>query len=75
MSVSLIEKSFYVENSWGLYYKNFYRSNLRIFIIVFVSGKSFQPSLMFVSKAGATNIRLGWKGLPETNTLAYYENP
>jgi hypothetical protein len=19
------------------------------------------------------NIRLGWKGLPETNTLAYYE--
>ncbi len=28
---------------------------------------------MFVGKAGATNIRLGWKGLPETNTLAYYE--
>jgi hypothetical protein len=22
-----------------------------------------------------TNIRLGWKGLPETNTLAYCENP
>jgi hypothetical protein len=21
------------------------------------------------------NIRLGWKGLPEMNTLAYYENP
>ena len=21
------------------------------------------------------NIRLGWKGLPETNTIAYYENP
>ncbi len=21
------------------------------------------------------NIRLGWKGLPGTNTLAYYENP
>jgi hypothetical protein len=21
-----------------------------------------------------TNIRLGWKGLPERNTLAYYEN-
>jgi hypothetical protein len=20
------------------------------------------------------NIRLGWKGLPRTNTLAYYEN-
>jgi hypothetical protein len=22
-----------------------------------------------------TNIRLGWKGLPETNSLAYYKNP
>jgi hypothetical protein len=22
-----------------------------------------------------TNIRLDWKGLPRTNTLAYYENP
>jgi hypothetical protein len=21
------------------------------------------------------NIRLGWKGLPGTNNLAYYENP
>jgi hypothetical protein len=55
---------------------------------VFVPGKSFQPSLMFVGKARAypsevpfrcptlglalalpTNIRLGWKGLPGTNTL------
>jgi hypothetical protein len=25
--------------------------------------------------ASPTNIRLGWKGLPGTNTLAYYENP
>jgi len=44
---------------------------------------------MFAGKVGAypseslqgrplalpTNIRLGWKGLPRTNTLAYYENP
>jgi hypothetical protein len=22
----------------------------------------------------STNIRLGWKGVPGTNTLAYYEN-
>ncbi len=22
-----------------------------------------------------TNIRLGWKALPGTNTLPYYENP
>ncbi len=50
---------------------------------VFVSGKPFQPSLIFLGKAGAspskapitlrlllalpTNIRLGWKGLPETS--------
>jgi hypothetical protein len=25
--------------------------------------------------ASPTIIRLGWKGLPGTNTLAYYENP
>jgi hypothetical protein len=24
--------------------------------------------------AFTTNIRLGWKGLPGTNTLPYYEN-
>jgi len=52
--------------------------------IVFVLGKPFQPNQMFVRKAGAypsvgsnrsssalvTNIRLGLKGLPRTNTLA-----
>jgi hypothetical protein len=54
---------------------------------VFVPGKPFQPSLMFVGEArslpyGAPekcftrvgSIRLGWQGLPGTNTLAYYEN-
>jgi hypothetical protein len=25
--------------------------------------------------ASPTDIRLNWKGLPKTNTLAYYENP
>ncbi len=25
--------------------------------------------------ASLANIKLGWKGLPRTNTLAYYENP
>jgi hypothetical protein len=25
--------------------------------------------------ASPTNIGLGWQYLPETNTLAYYENP
>ncbi len=55
-----------------------------------VSGKPFQPSLMFEDKAGAYAseapsryytlgqasglIRLGWKALPETNTLPYYKN-
>jgi hypothetical protein len=59
---------------------------------MFVTGKPFQPSLMFVRRVGAypgghlkeallkdrllalpRNIRLGWKGLQLTNTLAFYE--
>ncbi len=61
---------------------------------MFVLGKPFQSSIMFLGKAGAelsdapfrystlvrllaspVNIRLGWKGFPGTNILAYYENP
>ncbi len=51
---------------------------------MFVPGKPFQFSLMFAGKARVypieapftlhTNIRLGWKSLPGTYTLAYYEN-
>jgi hypothetical protein len=48
---------------------------------VFVSGKPFQLSLMFVGKAGACTIEepfgcstLGVRqSLPGTNSLAYYE--
>ncbi len=68
--------------------KCLYGGNLQIFIIS--SGKPLQPSLMFVERPrvdhlkGASlgyapdlssNIRLGWRGLQGTNTLAYYENP
>ncbi len=49
---------------------------------MFVFGKPLQSSLMFVGNAtglplsGAPeNIRLGWRGLSGTNTLACYENP
>ncbi len=53
---------------------------------MFVPGKPYQPNLMFAGKTGAyptevdflalpENVRLGWKGLSETNTPAYYENP
>jgi hypothetical protein len=44
---------------------------------MFFYGKPFQPSLMFVGEGRnlPVNIRLGWKGLPLINTLAYYENP
>jgi hypothetical protein len=48
---------------------------------------AFLPCLIFLSKAGSypneepfrlqalpTNIRLGWKGMPGTNTLAHYEH-
>jgi hypothetical protein len=31
------------------------------------------PSLRWAG-ATLTNIRMGWKGLPGTNTLAYYEH-
>jgi hypothetical protein len=56
---------------------------------VFVLGKPFQPSPMFVSKALRVELsgvplvyalaliishRLVWKNLPGTNTLAYYEH-
>jgi hypothetical protein len=53
----------------------------------FGSGRPFQPSLIFESKARAylssllgrflalpTNITRGWKGIPGTNTLAYYDH-
>jgi hypothetical protein len=56
---------------------------------MFVSGKTFHPSLVFVGEARAyprvehmkgtslgalpSNTGLGWTCLPETNTLAYYE--
>ncbi len=34
-----------------------------------------ERSLTQVGMALPTNIRLVWKGVPGTNTLAYYENP
>ncbi len=55
---------------------------------VFVLGKPFQPSLMFMGKATLkwstfnlvgfgliSNIRLGKRGSSGKNTLAYYKNP
>ncbi len=36
-----------------------------------ISGTPLKGKLL----ALPTNIRLGWKSLPGTNTLAYYENP
>ena len=49
-------------SSWGQSYKTFYARNLQ--------------SQVLHSRVGSwpTNIRLGWKGLPETNILAYCEN-
>ncbi len=42
---------------------------------MFAPRKPFQPSLVFVGKALPAHTRLGWEGLPVTNTLAYYGNP
>jgi hypothetical protein len=67
--------SFISQAPGGQYYKTFYDRNLRILVI----NKSFQPSLWERSEAYPTvehrNNRQGWKGLPGTNTLAYYQNP
>ncbi len=56
---------------------------------MFAPGKQFQPSLVYLNSltmeylkgvslgyvlALLGNIRLGWKGLPETNPVAYYEH-
>ena len=59
-------------------------SSLNKYTQVFVLGKPLQPSISFACKAGSltlngvpqmlsglTNIRLGCKGLPGTNSLAY----
>jgi hypothetical protein len=46
----------------GLYYGTFYGRN-------FLSGASHNGRLL----ASPTNVRLGWKGLPRSNTLAYYK--
>jgi hypothetical protein len=35
---------------------------------------SVYPLLVYLFDLLA-NIRLGWRGLPGTNTLVYYENP
>jgi len=35
----------------------------------------FMCSTLGLAPTLPITIRLGWKGLPETNTLAYYENP
>jgi hypothetical protein len=59
------KKNFDID-TWGQSYKTFYGHNIRIFIIISMS-VNFQSML-------PTNIGLGWKGLPVTNTLAYYEN-
>jgi hypothetical protein len=39
-------------------YKTFYVRNLRMFVIIFVPGKPFQPSLMFVGNGKAKSLLL-----------------
>jgi hypothetical protein len=47
-------KYFYEIDPLGLYYKTFYGRNLYIFVMrMFIPGKPFHHSLMFVGKAGA----------------------
>ncbi len=43
----------------------------KFFEVNFLTGALLYGRLL----ASPENTRLGWKGLPGTNTLAYYENP
>jgi len=43
--------------------------------VIFVGKAGGYPSENGRLLASPTNIRLGWKGLPRTNTLVYYKNP
>ncbi len=67
-------------------YKTFYARNLQR---MFVLGRHLQPSILFVGKARSLPerwcftrvclalpaiIRLSWKGMPWTNTPAYYKH-
>jgi hypothetical protein len=73
------KKYFFNTSTRAQCYKTFYVCNLRIFTIIQSDCRTIQPRQMFVSKARvypsgdklldvSTNIRLGWKGLPRTNT-------
>jgi hypothetical protein len=64
-------KKFYKIDTRAQSYQAFYGRNLRIFVISKSVYKHFQPSVMFAGKV----VRSGWKGLPGTNTIAYYDNP
>jgi hypothetical protein len=41
----------------------------------YLSEAPFRYSSLGRLLASSTNIRIGWKGLPKTNTLANNENP
>jgi hypothetical protein len=66
-------KKFYNTSLCGQCYKTFYCRKLRLFIISFHNKHFSGAPLSCRLLASPTNIRLGLKGLPWTNTLAYYE--
>jgi hypothetical protein len=58
---------FYEIDTRGQCYKTFYSRNVQFFtFLVLHSVVGSRPYLQ--------NTSLGWKGLPGTNALAYYEN-
>ncbi len=91
-----IKQNLYKSQIGGNCNTTFYGRNLLMSLISQSVCKTFQQSVIFVSKAGAyrgrtpehlkgaspqgrllafpTDIRLGWKGLPATNTVAYQEH-
>jgi hypothetical protein len=73
----LWKKTFYGTNLGTYCYKVFMAVIYEYleYVRVFVPARPFQTSVMFVGRLWPfANMTLSWKGLPGTNTLAYYEN-
>jgi hypothetical protein len=71
-----MESNSKLQQNWftGSVWANFIKLFTSVIYECFVTGKSFQPNLMFVGfRVLLGNIRLGWKSLPGTNSIAFCE--
>ncbi len=52
-----------------------FQYSLWVWTVAYATVEHVKMALPGQALALPSNIRLGWKGFPRTNTLAYYENP